>query len=200
MKFLFQPVSPFKINQAFGENKSCVSNYDNKTVMTCDGHNPPQGYRSVYSMMNGHNGLDLYALRWQRVHCAADGTVIEVETDPARGLGVSILTHVNNKHYVHRYWHLIAIDIHLGDTVELGQLVGYADSTGYSSGDHLHFELKETDAKGNTLNHDNGYFGAINPLPHMYPTFAPTAMTVIKRIKEQLAIISDKLADFLRSR
>lgn len=200
MKFLFQPVTPFQITQAFGENKACVDLQTGKKTIYCDGLNPPTGYKSVYSMMKGHNGLDLKALRWQRVHAACEGTVVEVSVDLARGLGVSILHHNEGKHYVSRYWHLIAMDVHEGDFVGLGQLLGYADSTGYSSGDHLHFELKETDAKGNTINTDNGYFGAIDPLPFMYPTYAPTAMTTIKRIRETLAILTDKVADLLRKR
>lgn len=199
MKFLFQPVTPFIINQKFGENRSCINIFDN-TVITCDGNNPPQGYKSVYSMMRGHNGLDLHGWRWQRVHAACDGVVVEVSTDLARGLGVSLLHHENGKHYVTRYWHLISMDVHLGDAVKLGQLVGYVDSTGYSSGDHLHFELKETDAKGNTLNVDNGFFGAIDPLPFMYPTFALTASQTITKIREKLALLTDKVADLLRGR
>ena len=200
MKFLAQPVSPWIVNQRFGDNKACVSLYDGKTVINCDGNNPPTGYKSVYSMMKGHSGIDVHASRWQPVYAACDGTVIEKETELARGLGVGILHHAYGKHYKTRYWHLIAIDVDLGDTVETGDLIGYADNTGYSSSDHLHFELKETDAKGNTINNDNGYFGAIDPEPYMLPIFALTAKSVFGRIREQLAQIADDHADIIRKR
>ena len=199
-KFLFQPVFPFIINQRFGDNKACVSLYDGKTVINCDGNNPPQGYKSIYSQMKGHNGIDLHTTRWQPVYAACDGYVVEKETDVARGLGIGILHNSYGEHFKTRYWHLIAMDVDIGDFVETGDLLGYADNTGYSSSDHLHFELKKTDSKGNTLNGDNGYFGAIDPLPYMVPIFAPTAKSTLGKIKEQLATIADKVADLLRNR
>ena len=202
MKFLYQPVKPFIFTQKFGENKACVSNFDNKTTIYKETEaSCPIGFRSVYSMMKGHNGIDLVAKRWQPVYCAQKGRVVEVETEKERGLGVGILTEHEGKFYKHRYWHFIALNVHMGDELETGDLIGWADSTGFSTGDHLHFELKETDKFGNTLYNDNGYFGAIDPVPYMENIFALDIKGInsqIKRIRESLAILVDRLSDYLR--
>lgn len=55
----------------------------------------------------------------------------------------------------------------ISEKVKAGELVGYADNTGLSSGMHLHFELKPVrrSLSGNFRNvlQSNGYFGTINP-------------------------------------
>lgn len=204
MKFLYQPIKPWIINQRFGENKACVDLTTGKQTIFCDGLNPPAGYKSVYSNMKGHNGVDLDAKRWQPVYCAQAGRVDEVCTEIERGLGVGVRTLApDGKWYRHRYWHLIALDVESGDELLTGDLIGYADSTGFSSGDHLHFELKEVDKDGRVLNQNNGYFGAIDPLPFMETMFALDIKGIvaqIKTIREKVALIFDYLADKLRKK
>lgn len=204
-EFLYWPVTPVKFNQLFGEDRACLNEADQKTVIfketaaVC-----PVGYKSLYSMMKGHNGIDFAAKRWQPVYAAQSGRVDEVCTEIARGLGVGIRTQApNGKWYRHRYWHFIAIDIENGDEVKTGDLIGYADSTGYSSGDHLHFELKEVDINGRVLNQNNGYFGAVDPMPFfgkMSALEVKGAFSTIALIREKLATLSDAIADWLRKR
>lgn len=201
MKFLYQPVKPFFINQAFGEDKSCIDLVTGKVTTKPNDATCPPGTKSVYSQMKGHNGLDLQAYRWQPIYCAQSGRVDEVCTEIERGLGVGVRTLApNGKWYRHRYWHLIALDVESGDELKTGDLIGYADSTGYSSGDHLHFELKEVDKDGRVLNHDNGYFGAIDPLPYMEPIYALDIKGIVAKIAEITAKLADMLADWLRKK
>ncbi len=61
-----------------------------------------------------------------------------------------------------------------GTQVKIGDLVGYADSTGASTGDHLHFGLKpvavgEAQNTWYNIEQNNGYMGAINPFPYFDP-------------------------------
>lgn len=217
--FLFQPVKPWYINQAFGDNKACINLTTNvvtsKVPFTNETVCPP-GTKSVYSQMKGHNGLDVMAKRWQPVYSAQDGIVNEIETEASRGLGVGVVT--NDKYFCNetgkpenfkiRYWHLIAIDVDFGEKVEVGTLIGYADSTGYSSGDHLHFEIKPVLVKDyengvpvvSNLLQDNGYFGAVDPIPYMEMEFALDFAGVVKSFRELLARFNDFLADKLRNK
>jgi len=200
MSIFYRPLIRWQINQKFGQNKACVDNATSSKVINCDGLNPPQGYRSVYGNMKGHNGLDLDARNWDVVYAAREGLVIEKETETSRGLGIGILHGpYNGKFYKTRYWHLIAIDVNYGDFVKTGQMIGYADTTGFSSAPHLHFEIKETDSKGNTLNNDNGFFGAVDPEPLLFPTPARD-VSLLNGMVERLASLVDKMADLLRKR
>lgn len=223
-KYFYHPLKINRINQSFGQNLACVDNATGTKTIYCDGHNPPKGYRSVYSQMLGHNGIDYFATRWTQVYASREGTVIEVETEEARGLGIGILHEfkidpytreeltkeqvrarekagldVETVYYKTRYWHLIAMDVHIGDKVWTGSLIGYADNTGYSSGDHLHFEIKRTDRRGNTLDNNNGYFGAVDPLPLMFDDCA-VDINLARKAIELAAQAVDKLADKLRGR
>lgn len=191
-KFIFQPISPWRVTQHFGENKACVDDATGSKVITCDGNNPPEGYHGIYGPL-GHTGLDVASQRWNPVYAACDGTVRLKETVPQRGLGIGIVHQEAGKWYMTKYWHLAAMDVDLGEAVGLGDFIGYADNTGWSSGDHLHFELGLSDEMGTI-------YTPIDPVPHMYPTFALTAKKKIAYIREQLALIADKLADFMRGR
>ena len=211
MKFLFQPVKPWRVFQGFGENGACIDIATGKKVIACDGLNPPAGYKSVYSQMKGHSGLDVFAKRWQECYSAQDGFVEEVVSEDARGLGLGIIT--NDKYlcdqtgkpeyFKIRYWHFISFNVHKGEKVKVGDFLGYCDSTGYSSGDHLHFELKPVaqNTKGVWYNvlQDNGYFGAVDPTPHMENIFALEFAGLWRQVKELLAKVADLLSDKMRN-
>jgi murein DD-endopeptidase MepM/ murein hydrolase activator NlpD len=201
MKFLYQPISPYEVTQHFGEDTVCykqVGNYreyrHKATHASC-----PEGFKSVYSRMDGHNGLDYRAVYRQPVYASANGRVIEVSTEVDRGLGVGILSQVYNeeerryRYFKHRYWHFSALEVEMGEQVKIGQMIGRAGSTGYSTGVHLHFELKETDQHGNTINHDNGYFGAIDPTPFLYDKSAESISLVRRLLSKGIINLVDAL-------
>lgn len=184
MKFLNRPVDPFIIHQKFGENKACVD--DNKNVITCDGFNPPPGYKSLYGPQ-GHKGIDLRASHGQPVYAAAGGTVSFIDTQPRSGLDVRIVTEFEGRKYRHIYEHLLGYQPKVGQVIEKGDLIGWADNTGWSSGSHLHFQLEVW---------DNGWV-AIDPLPLMDDAFA-LHVNLVKRLKEAVALLAEKVADMLR--
>ena len=111
---------------------------------------PLRDYRltSSYGMRNDpftgapsmHSGIDLAAPEGTEVYAAADGTVTALGFDPVYGNFI-IISHSNN--WTSLYGHLSVIETVLRTEVKSGNLIGRVGSTGYSTGPHLHFELRQ---------------------------------------------------------
>lgn len=127
MKFLHRPLKQFIVNQKFGQNNACVDNATSRNVITCDGNNPPAGYRSLYGSA-GHLGVDLAAYHGMEVYCILDGVVDSIDTELRSGLDVRIVSEYGGKKYRHIYEHLMGYQPKIGDRVRVGQLVGWADN------------------------------------------------------------------------
>ena len=102
-----------------------------------------------------HPGIDLAAPYGTPVYATADGTVLRagwnsggygnlVEIDHGRGI-------------VTRYGHMSKVIVSEGQRITRGQQVGYVGSTGRSTGNHLHYEVRI----------DNS---PVNPIPFMRST------------------------------
>lgn len=85
-----------------------------------------------------HNGVDIAAGLGTPIRAAQDGVIKAVESSPyAYGYWVAI-EHPSG--LVTAYTHMSSIrPVAVGQSVKAGQLVGYMDSTGYSTGPHTHF-------------------------------------------------------------
>ena len=88
-----------------------------------------------------HNGVDLRGPKGSLVSASASGFVIEVYAPspghPVYG-GMVRLLHEDGSTTL--YGHLSVVHVWLDWYVEQGAVVGVQGSTGYSTGDHLHFE------------------------------------------------------------
>lgn len=188
MKLFARPITPFVLNQRFGENKACLP-INGGHIINCDGHNPPEGYRSLYGDQ-GHLGIDLYSTHGQPVYCARDGIVMGIDTNPRSGLDVKVHSHHEGRRYRHTYEHLLGYQPKLGDVLETGSLIGWADNTGYSSGDHLHFQVERW---------ENEQWVAIDPLPLMDDIPAEKVPGLYKQLKELVAKLSDLIAEKMRT-
>jgi murein DD-endopeptidase MepM/ murein hydrolase activator NlpD len=94
-----------------------------------------------------HKGIDIAAPRGTPVYAATDGkAVVQMRTKGGYG---NLLDIVGSK-YNTRYAHLDSIDVENGATVRRGQIVAKVGNTGRSTGNHLHFEVR--DKKGNDIN------------------------------------------------
>ena len=188
---IFYPLKPFIVTQPFGTNG--------------------EYYRANAINIIGHNGLDLKAIRGQEVRASHDG-IAYIGIDSREGHGVVIQSNnkfnYNNEEVYMKtiYWHLLPnIYIENGQKVLAGDLIGYADSTGFSTGDHLHFGLKpgapgENSAIWYNTEQDNGYFGSIDPLPFFYKYHAQDAQVVLSillKIKELLSKVANLLSSKL---
>jgi murein DD-endopeptidase MepM/ murein hydrolase activator NlpD len=108
-----------------------------------------------------HPGIDLAGSYGTPIYATADGTVLRagwnsggygnlVEIDHGRGITT-------------RYGHMSAILVSAGDHITRGQQIGRMGSTGRSTGNHLHYEVR-IDGR------------AVNPIPFMKSTDYVLAM------------------------
>ena len=118
-----------------------------------------------------HKGVDFGVPHGTEELAIADGTVVKIYTscthdypkDYGCGCGgnygnyVDILT--DDGVYYISYGHMAQVYVNVGDKVKNGQVLGTAGCTGWSTGNHLHLELR--------LGHSNGEL--IDPLTFIQP-------------------------------
>ena len=94
----------------------------------------------VYHLVNYNGGIDWALDYGTSVKAAQAGKVKAVRND-ASGYGL----HIRIQHdggYLTIYGHLLSAGVAVDDEVNPGQVIGKSDNTGYSSGPHLHFEVR----------------------------------------------------------
>lgn len=112
----------------------------------------------------GHDGIDIRAPSGSKVFCVAAGEVYKVHKE-AGNHNYGIHVRVNHAHgYQTVYAHLQKALVREGLQVAAGHLLGLADNTGNSFGDHLHLTLKQKDA-----HYKNWPYNIIDPTPYMLP-------------------------------
>lgn len=86
-----------------------------------------------------HIGLDIAAQMWDPIVAIADGTVAFAEWGGGYG-NLVIVEHADG--WSSYYAHLDEFAVKTGQEVRQGELLGGAGTTGYSTGPHLHFEIR----------------------------------------------------------
>ena len=97
-----------------------------------------------------HTGIDLPAPKGTAILSANYGTVIRAEYNTAYGNYVMV-DHGGNKKTL--YAHMSKMSVKKGDEVSKGQKLGEVGTTGYSTGNHLHFEIIINGSQVNPLNY-----------------------------------------------
>jgi len=91
-----------------------------------------------------HDGTDFGAGCGTPVYAAASGSVVSAYYDSAYGNRITISHgNVNGVGLATSYNHLTSFAASNGEHVERGELIGYAGTTGWSTGCHLHFMVYE---------------------------------------------------------
>jgi murein DD-endopeptidase MepM/ murein hydrolase activator NlpD len=90
-----------------------------------------------------HHGLDIGMLRSLDVRAAAPGKVVSVGyVTGFEGYGKIVVIQVSPD-VITLYAHLASFDVHAGETVARDAPLGIAGCTGYCTGTHLHFEVRQ---------------------------------------------------------
>jgi murein DD-endopeptidase MepM/ murein hydrolase activator NlpD len=97
-----------------------------------------------------HYGLDIGAPYGQSIYAADSGVVIFANWMGGYGLTL-IIDHGDGLSTL--YAHTSDILVNVGDAVNQGQVVAKVGSTGYSTGPHLHFEVRVNGEPQNPLNY-----------------------------------------------
>lgn len=125
-EFLWPTEYPGAVNQAFGIN--------------------PQYYAKFG--IPAHEGIDMKAPTKSPIRAVWNGTVTRVGVHPAYGNHVRIFHRIKVKGILTEYETIYAhflqpAQVAVGDKVIRGFQIGIADSTGNSTGSHLHFGMKQ---------------------------------------------------------
>ena len=95
---------------------------------------------------SGHTGLDIAAPAGTPIKAAADGTVLFAGYSGGYGYVVKL----NNGNGVQTYYgHCSKLYVSTGEKVKAGDVIAAVGSTGNSTGNHLHFEVR---VNGNEVN------------------------------------------------
>ncbi|HEY5501553.1 MAG TPA: peptidoglycan DD-metalloendopeptidase family protein [Candidatus Humimicrobiaceae bacterium] len=106
--------------------------------------------RSYSGNFKFHAGLDIYAPSGSPVYAAETGQVIKAEYDG--GYGYCILIY-HGGNFATFYAHLSGFAISNGQYVQRGQVIGYVGTTGFTTGPHLHFEVRIKGTPNNPINY-----------------------------------------------
>lgn len=118
------PMTSFQITQPYGPTSFVLE--------------PPLGAYAHF-----HTGVDMAAPLGTPVMAAVDGVVVTVGHTSVGYGNFVIIAHGGGVETL--YGHLLATTVVVGDHVVRGQPIGLEGSTGYSTGPHLHFELRIND-------------------------------------------------------
>lgn len=105
-----------------------------------------------------HYGIDIANRENVPILAAADGVVIKSYYSRSYGNCILISHSIDGQIYTTVYAHMSSRRVGEGAVVSKGQQIGVMGNTGYSTGQHLHFEIHKgpwNDAKSNAVNPAN---------------------------------------------
>ena len=111
------------------------------------------GYRThpIFGTQKFHAGIDIAVSAGEPIYAAASGTVVTAVYSSSYGNYVMI-DHGNG--YYTLYAHMTQYIVTNGQSVSQGDVIGYVGSTGWSTGPHLHYEVR---VNGSTIDPESCY-------------------------------------------
>lgn len=111
----------------------------------------PFGWRTIFGRKDFHTGIDIGAPSGTTIVAAHNGKVISVKYQNY-GYGYNVIVD-HGGGYVTLYAHCSRIDVKEGDVVARGQAIAAVGTTGNSTGNHLHFEVRVNGKQMNPMNY-----------------------------------------------
>ena len=110
------------------------------------------GYRNIFGYKEFHTGMDIPAPERTNI-IASNSGIVTTARYASSGYGNRIIID-HGGGYQTLYAHCYALNVKVGDFVAQGDVIAFVGSTGLSTGNHLHFEIRENGA-------------TINPYPYV---------------------------------
>jgi len=114
------------------------------------------GYRihPIQQTEKFHAGIDIGAQSGQAIYAADTGVVATAASNSSYGNYV-LINHGSGNATL--YAHMSSMAVSSGQSVNKGDVIGYVGSTGWSTGPHLHFEIRQGGSTVNPLQFFSGY-------------------------------------------
>lgn len=109
----------------------------------------PFGYRTIWGKKEWHTGIDIGAKAGSAIVAAQPGTVVAANK-LSYGYGWHLLIDHGGGHAT-LYAHASRLDVKVGDKVSRGDTIAGVGTTGASTGNHLHFEVRIGGEKKNPM-------------------------------------------------
>jgi murein DD-endopeptidase MepM/ murein hydrolase activator NlpD len=131
-----------------------VTNFDGSFSCPLDKYGLSSGfgvrYHPIFRRKRMHNGIDLTAPKGTPIHSAGAGVIIYAGWK--KGYGNTVMID-HGRGYATLYGHMSSIYARVGDKVAEGQTIGTVGSTGISTGNHVHFEIRVNGKPDNPSRH-----------------------------------------------
>nr|WP_312578211.1 M23 family metallopeptidase [Sedimentibacter sp.] len=103
--------------------------------------------RRDFAGLQWHSGVDLGAINpgvdADELYAVADGVVRVSKADSGnKNVGYGYYIVIEHEGFCTLYAHLQKLELHVGDKIKAGQIIGHMGNTGESTATHLHFEVR----------------------------------------------------------
>lgn len=130
-----------------------------------------------------HNGVDFGCPVGTPIVACDEGIVNYADNVPdSDGLGIII----SHEWGLSQYWHLSKLSVNAGDRVQKGESIGYSGATGWATGPHLHWGIKDNEVDVPEMR------GWNNPINYLYEPMPEPDVPVIMP-KTHLVMPGDSL-------
>lgn len=133
----------------------------------------------VFGDTKSHNGVDYAAKKGTPIYAASSGRIAVKEKKIGYG-NVVVIDHPNGYSTLYAHMFKFKDDVYAGKSVLKGDVIGYVGSTGYSTGNHLHFEIRK-----------NGVY--LDPLTVQLPFGKKIARSDVSKFRENRNKFNDGL-------